>query len=296
MAERPLDLGWIRTFEAVGRLGNLTAAGRELGLSQPAVSYTIRCLEEQIGQLLIVREHRGCRMTEAGLLLYQTVATTVPLIDKKISEIRNLDNKSTINLYTDYGFASCWFIPRVSRFRDINPDTEVRIIGSHAEPNRNDKPNDVTIYFGKNTHSNKNSIQLFQEEVVPVSSSEFFRNHNLSKNSSRIGKLPLLHLETNANMHCLTWHDWFTETRTKRFQKASNLTLNTYALVLQAAHAHQGIALGWRGLVDDALSNGTLVPLGDPIVRPNSGYWLHTTPHPSEHTKKFIDWVLSEIP
>ena len=78
MPERKLDIGWLRLFEAVGRLGSLTAAGAELGLSQPAVSYQIRRIEEQIGTALISRLHRGSRLTEAGETLFDLVWSHQP--------------------------------------------------------------------------------------------------------------------------------------------------------------------------------------------------------------------------
>lgn len=74
-----------------------------------------------------------------------------------------------------------------------------------------------------------------------------------------------------------------------------DITLNTYNLVIQAAIASHGIALGWKGLVDDALADGTLVALGEPLCRPDSGYWLQTAPHISEPARDLVTWILSTI-
>ncbi len=81
MAERKLDLGWLRVFDAVGRRGSLTAAAEELGLSQPAVSYQVKRLEEQLGVPLLRRLHRGIALSEAGRVLFRAVAQGVEGID-----------------------------------------------------------------------------------------------------------------------------------------------------------------------------------------------------------------------
>jgi DNA-binding transcriptional LysR family regulator len=63
MAERPIDLGWMRIFAEIGSAGSLSSAAASLGLTQPAVSYQIRRLEEQIGVTLLTRQHRGVELT-----------------------------------------------------------------------------------------------------------------------------------------------------------------------------------------------------------------------------------------
>ncbi|WP_417833141.1 LysR family transcriptional regulator [Thalassospira xiamenensis] len=86
MAQRHLDLGWLRTFDAVGRLGSLTRAAQELGLTQPAVTYQIRRVEEQLGLSLFHRSQGGSRLTEAGEVLFRAVRASVERIDDAAQE------------------------------------------------------------------------------------------------------------------------------------------------------------------------------------------------------------------
>src|SRR5687767_2971782 len=121
MSERKLDIGWLRLFEAVGRLGSITAAGAELGLSQPAVSYQIRRIEEQVGAPLISRLHRGSRLTEAGETLFRAVHAGLERLDDAVRDIRARAGSPVIRVFTDYGFASFWLMPRVADFRKLHP-------------------------------------------------------------------------------------------------------------------------------------------------------------------------------
>ncbi|MCC7137056.1 MAG: LysR family transcriptional regulator [Planctomycetes bacterium] len=66
MRQAPLDLGHLRYFEAVVRLGSVTAAARALGVTQPTVSVQVRALERALGVPLLVRGGRRLVPTEAG--------------------------------------------------------------------------------------------------------------------------------------------------------------------------------------------------------------------------------------
>lgn len=66
-----IDLRLLRIFVTVARFGNMTSAARELGLTQSAVSQSVRQLEELLGTVLVDRERRPIALTPAGSLLDQ---------------------------------------------------------------------------------------------------------------------------------------------------------------------------------------------------------------------------------
>ncbi len=65
------DLSQLRLLQEVGRTGSYSAAGRELGYTQPAVTYQMRNLERQVGAPLAVRLGRTMRLTSAGEALLE---------------------------------------------------------------------------------------------------------------------------------------------------------------------------------------------------------------------------------
>lgn len=295
MAARPLDLGWVRVFEAVGRLGSLTAAAQELGLSQPAVSYTMRQLEEQVGGPLLVRGHRGCTLSPAGERLHGAATSAVAELDAAARAIRHATARPVVRLFTDYGFASFWMMPRVAAFREVRPDADVHIIASAAADPGMDAAEDVAVLFGGRRDFPSDALQLFPETVFPVCSPGFAARHGLSGEPGTVGALPLLHLDSTPEPRWFVWGDWLRAMGVARGADAGDLRFNTYGLVLQAAMADQGIALGWAGLVDGALADGTLVAVGPPLSRPESGYWLKPGRTLSEPARALIDWILATV-
>ncbi|MCS0495275.1 LysR family transcriptional regulator [Ancylobacter sp. MQZ15Z-1] len=295
MSERPLELAWLRIFEAVGRLGGLTRAAQELGLSQPAVSYTVRMLEEQLGTPLLMRGHRGSTLTPAGETLHRAAAGAVAELDGAARAIRRMSRRPVVRLFTDYGFASFWMMPRVAAFRLVRPDTEVHVIASAAAEPSGDDAEDVAVLFGTRSDFPANAVQLLEEKVVPVCGPRFAARHGLAEQPMRIGAVPLLHLESTPRPRWFGWGDWFAATGFARGPSASDLSLNTYGLVVQAAIADQGVALGWSGLIDGALADGTLVAIGPPLLRADHGYWLRPGPDPSPAARDLIDWIEREV-
>src|SRR5687768_17241870 len=98
------SLGSIRVLETVGRLKNLTRAAAELGMTQPAISYQIRQLEEAIGVALFKRLPKGVVLTADGQLLYEAACRAIVPIDAALTKIEQRKTISIIQIFTDYGF------------------------------------------------------------------------------------------------------------------------------------------------------------------------------------------------
>lgn len=294
MSDRLLDLGWVRVFEAVGRLGSLTAAAHELGLSQPAVSYTVRILEQQLGTALLARGHRGSTLSVAGERLHRAASAAVAELDAGARAVRRMNRRPVVRLFTDYGFASFWMMPRVAQFRLVRPDLEVHIIASAAADPGADEAEDVAVLFGTRTDFGAGATQLFEECVYPVCSPQFAARHGLTDDPRPIAGLPLLHLESTPHPRWFGWRDWFAAMHVVREPGPGDFSLNTYGLVVQAAIADQGVALGWAGLIDAAIADGTLVAVGPPLSRAESGYWVRPGPEPSMPARDLIDWILQQ--
>jgi DNA-binding transcriptional LysR family regulator len=85
-----MDLtGAFRAFARMIEGGSITAAARDLGVSQPAVSKLVRALEEHVGARLLERSSRALRPTPPGLRLYEVSATSLAAIDAAIEAVRD---------------------------------------------------------------------------------------------------------------------------------------------------------------------------------------------------------------
>lgn len=281
-------------FEAAARHANFTAAGNELGLSQPAVSQRIHALEEMVNTPLFERQHRGVQLTESGHGLYQIVRTSLSEISEQIERTRH--QRNVLRIDTDMGFASFWLLPRMDKIQDIIPCLEVQISTSPNDYNHRDNHAHLAIYFGNGAWPGAQAQMLFPEEVVPVCNQLIMDKLSPNLTPDNLLNFPLLRLPETRPKRWLTWDDWFSHHRINLPGYTASRLFNAYSLVIQAAIEGQGIALGWRPLIDPLLKNEQLHICG-PEIRTDRGYYLITPANsaiPSAHQNKVSQWLLNE--
>jgi len=292
--QRPLDIGWLRIFEAVGRLGSLTRAANELGLSQPAVTYQIKRVEDQLGVSLLHRSQGGSRLTDAGEVLFEAVKSSVENIDKAVRDTRRSSQDHAVRIFTDFGFAAFWLMPRVTDFRRLHPEAEVHIIASQGLDDELGRETDAAMLFGAAEDFPETAQLLIPERVVPVCTPGFLERFGPFNDPAQFARAPLLHLEVTGKSRWLTWESWLADHGIDRKPAQGDLGLNTYGFVIQAALAEQGVALGWRGLIEHHIEQGSLVTVGAEVSRPDRGYWVVPSRSVSDTTITLLDWLTNE--
>jgi putative choline sulfate-utilization transcription factor len=283
-------------FESAARLASFTAAARELGSTQPAVSQRVVQLEEALGAPLFERGHRGVTLTEDGARLYEAVHHALDTIRVATAEIRSRRTPQTLTLSTDFGFATYWLMPRLSQFKALMPDVDVKIITSQNVVDASHDEADIAIAFGDERADwiARGAVKLFPERVTPVCSPAFLVMQQALHAPSDLLNLPLLHLEPTQPARWLSWPDWFAAHGLDAPAAHRGITFNSFALAIHAAIMGQGVALGWAPLVDELLATGQLVELFEPPVATERGYLLVTQRAATPAVQAFRQWLLGE--
>jgi putative choline sulfate-utilization transcription factor len=284
----------LSAFESAARLASFTAAARELGATQPAVSQRVVQLETDLGAPLFARGHRGVTLTEDGARLFEAVRHSLDALRVASADIRARRARGALTLVTDFGFATYWLMPRLAELKRAMPDVDVRVVTSQALDPRREQA-DVAILFGDGAWPSCTSTRLFPEAVTPVCSPAFRAAHAAAvARPADLLPLPLLHVQPTDPERWLAWRDWFGAHDLDAPHGTHGLTFNSYALVIHAALMHQGVALGWAPLVDALIESGQLVRLIDtPVVTPR-GYFLVRPPARPEApaVSLFRRWLL----
>lgn len=294
MADRPLDLGWLRIIAEVGRAGNLTTAAQRLRLTQPGVSYQIRRIEEELGVQLLSRHHRGVDLTPEGQRLYELASRHVAEIDQLAKDMRHSHGKPTIRLHTDYAFSSLWLMPRMPDFRCLHPEINIQIVATQNPLNQLTNEEDVVVFFGTRDEAGEDGVLLLSEKVTPVCAPGFHDRLPADFGTEELARSKLIHLDS-ASSSWFDWNAYFARLGHRRDanKEQGDISFNTYSLVVQAALGEQGVALGWNGLVDDMIANGALLAVGPTIEAAERGYWLLATRRGEAAASKLVNWLLS---
>ena len=107
------------TFEASARHGSFTLAAKELGVTQAAVSFSIKKLEQNLGLTLFQRHHRRLELTDAGERLYQDVALGLGHIGRSAESLSRTATSEHVTISCSTAFASHWVLPRLPNFRAV---------------------------------------------------------------------------------------------------------------------------------------------------------------------------------
>jgi putative choline sulfate-utilization transcription factor len=284
----------LQAFEAAARLHNFTAAARELDSTQSAISQHISRLEEDLGVQLFQRLHRGVRLTAGGELLFDAVSESLQRLHKGIAAVQQKQAKEIINVATDFALAAFWLVPRLADFRALHPDTEVRVITAQHQITPDQADIDIAINFGDGSEAPGRSVQLFDERVVPVCSPALRERWHHS--GQTLAQMPLLQLEADHNARWFNWSRLFEALDIQETPREPDLVFNNYTLLLQAAIAGQGVAIGWRPLVDSMLDSGLLLSLQEEAVSSHYGYHL-ILPRArklSPIVQHFADWLRAQ--
>jgi len=267
----PLDP--LIAFEAAARLLSFTRAGEELHLSQAAISQQIRSLEESLQVKLFTRSHRAVQLTNEGREYQHTVAAILKQLAGATMDIQNVEFAQQLVIGCDQSFATQWLSPRLSQLRQLMPAVTLRIIASDDYNESLGSEVQVAVLHGDGLWPGFQTLQLCDEEVFPVCSPEF--DHELAQQDwvSWLLQAPLIDL-ADSHWNWMNWRLWLGGNNIDKPLGNRNLQINSYPLVIDAACAGHGVALGWRYLVDDLIAQGRLVRPIEQSLKTDFGYYF----------------------
>jgi len=294
LGDMSLDL--LRAFETAARLRSFTAAAIELGTTQPAVSQQIKRLEEQLATRLFDRIYRGIELTEAGEVLFSHVQSGMQSMDAGLLAVTDQNQHEVLQVATDFAFAAYWLMPRLHRFHKANPDVDVSLVTSERSHSMLRADIDVAVLFGDGRFKQGESRWLFSEEVFPVCSPQLLAGREPPLPTDVLREFPLLHLRGEGSANWFDWAGVFRALNIPQAPAPGQLRFDNYTLLIQAAIAGQGVAIGWRHLVDALLDQGLLCrPIAATAI---SGYGYYVVlPQRKRRVQivqQFVDWLASE--
>jgi DNA-binding transcriptional LysR family regulator len=283
-------------FEAAGRHENFTRAAEELGMSQAAVSYAIRALEEQLGVVLFDRVHRAARLTEVGERFHSDVSAGLSRIGRAAEDIRAKGREVNVTLAASTAFASMWMLPRLARLREDLPDIDLRIQTSVRDLDLEEEAIPLGVRGGDpGNWPHYHAAKLAPEVISAVASPAFIEQNGPADTPESLTRHRLIWLEEPVRQAC-NWPEWFASSGIAYAPKGRRLAINDYVLVIQAVLAGEGIALGWNHLIEGQVRSGQLVQVGGHALDTGHAFYV-VWPRSRELTPsaaRVRDWLLSQ--
>ncbi len=292
------SLDFFKGFEAAARHLSFTKAAEELFVTQSAVSRQIQALEQRLGVALFLRRNRGLALTEAGEQIRRAVDSALRTLHQAVEQVSPGATPKMVTVTSSMAFSSLWLIPRLSGFRRLHPDVDVRISANNQVLDIDRERIDLAIRYCPSRAAPAGSVRLFGEEILPVCSPVLLRDRSRPlKSPQDLRHHVLLHFdEPHRPTPWLTWNVWLETAGVSDLEPADSLRFNHYDQTIGAALGGQGVALGRRPLVKKLLADGALVapfPLGSVTDR---AYFIVRTPATSGRPEvaRFVEWLIAE--
>lgn len=285
---RRFPLNALRVFEAVARLMNFTRAAEELGMTQTAVTYQIKLLEEFVGDTVFIRKPRALQLTETGKRLLPKVSEAFTLLSDAMTDTRQ-DIEDTLEILSPPTFASHWLSRHLADFQSQHPEVTVRLT-RNMEPGDCDRiPNDVAIHISATPSQGLVCHPLTRLEYTPMLHPKLAESIGGIHEPADLLKLPWVSDTID------TWTGWFDEIGLDARQ-IRHVNLNTYgALDLQAnaAMAGHGVAMLTPFFFREELASGRLIQPFDVSIGDGKSYWLAypSNRRNAQKVKAFEAWI-----
>ena len=267
-------------------------------MTQAAVSYQVKSLEERLGAPLFVREKGRARLTPLGARLLPALSSAFDAMETAFASHRQED-ESLLTVTTTHTFANTWLAWRLGAFQMEHPDLAVRMTTSNEVCDLRGGDADIAIRAGNGGWEGMEEHRLFESTFTPMASPEC-----IAAVERKLGR-PLeprdLPHQNRINLSDDWWQQWFCDNGVPADEsvlRRAGIRLENQANEGHAAMAGLGFALLtpllWKG---DVATRRLSVPFPDRVSARGWAYWLV---YPKERrmvpkVKRFREWLLPEM-
>jgi len=287
----------LQAFESAGRHLSFTGAAQELNVTPGAISQQIRLLEEFLETKLFKRMNRVIVLTDSGQLFLPMISAGFEQFSEAVGLLQRTRSDGPLTITSAASFVSKWLIPRLSRFKALHPQIDVRIDTSDRLVDFMHEDIDVGIRFGNGVYPELDTVFLFSFDLIPVCSPELMRHGNGLKRVSDLKNFTLLH--SNYDELDSGWPDWAMWLKVvdaEDVDSTHGIYFNQSDVLFQAAMDGQGVALVASVMADPEIAAGNLVQPFSARLPVKMNYHLVTSPHKARIAKvaAFREWLLAE--
>src|SRR3954453_1191459 len=266
----------LAAFVAVAEERSFTRAASKLGVSQSALSQTIRSLEAKLGIRLLTRTTRSVAPTEAGERLLRTVAPRFAEINAEMAALSELRDKpaGTVRITATENAAEAVLWPALEKLLPDYPDIKVEIVIDYGLTDIVAGQVDAGVRFGEQVAKDMIAVRIGPDiRMAVVGSSGYFARRPPPRTPQDLTAHDCINLRLPS--HGLYAWEFEKSGRELRVRVDGQLVFNTSALILNAAVAGFGLAYLTEQQVKKQLDSGELLRVLANWCPPYSGYHLY---------------------
>ena len=267
----------LASFAAVVREKSFTRAAAQLGVSQSALSQTVRTLERRLDLKLLNRTTRSVSPTEAGERLYETVAPRFSDIEAELAVLGELRGKAagTVRISATEHAVRSLVWPRLEAWLPQYPDIRVEMSSDNRFIDIVADRFDIGVRLGADVAKDMIAVRMAPDmRLLVVGSPSYFSNRSKPATPQALTEHDCIGMRLPTHGGLMTW-DFRRRGRSVGVHVSGRLVFSNGDLIVRAALA--GCGLGWvpEDMVADHIAAGHLVPVLSDWAVTYPGYHLY---------------------
>ena len=264
-------------FLMVTREGSFTKAAGKLGVSQSALSHTIRGLEERLGMLLLTRTTRSVSTTEAGERLRQTISASFDHIDNELSLLSKLRDTpaGTVRINASSHAIRQILLPKLQQLTQRYPDINIELTANNGMVDIVAERFDAGVRFGSRVAEGMIAVRIGNDvKMAVVATPEYFVKHGQPQSPQELTQHSCIGFRLTTQGGIYAWE----------FEKDGleiKMKINGQWVFNESYHSADAVRLGLgiayipEDMVEDDLRCGRLIKVLDEYSIQFSGYHLY---------------------
>ena len=264
-------------FLAVARERSFTRAAAKLGVSQSALSHTIRALEERLGLRLLTRTTRSVAPTEAGERLLRTVGPRLDEIDSELAALSALRDKprGTVRITAGEHAADTVLWPALKQLVPAYPDIQIEVIVDYGLTDIVAERYDAGVRLGEQVAKDMIAVRIGPDmRMAVVAAPSYFAAHPKPKTPQDLTGHACIGLRMPTHGGLFAW-EFEKRGREVKVRVEGPLVFNNFKLRLEAALAGLGLAYMPADRAREHVARGELVSVLEDWCAPFAGYHLY---------------------
>jgi DNA-binding transcriptional LysR family regulator len=263
-------------FLAVAREQSFTKAAAKLGVSQSALSHTMRTLEARLGVRLLARTTRRVAPTEAGERLVATLGPRFEEIETELAALGELRDKpaGTVRISATEYATEAILLPKLEKLLRDYPDIKVEIAVDYGLTDIVSQRYDAGVRSGEQVGKDMIAVRIGPDmRMAVVGAPAYLRKRGEPKRPQDLIGYNCINLRLPTHGSLYAW-EFEKAGRALKVRVDGQFTSNTTALMLDAALAGFGLTYVPEGLAQPHIAKGRLKRVLEDWCPPFSGYHL----------------------
>jgi DNA-binding transcriptional LysR family regulator len=267
----------LAAFAAVVRAGSFTRAAAQIGVSQSALSQTVRALEHRLDLKLLNRTTRSVSPTEAGERLYSTVGPRFADIEAELAVLGELRGKpaGTVRITATEHAVRTLLWPRLRPWLPKFPDIKLEISSDNRFIDIVSERFDIGVRLGGDVAKDMIAVRIAPDmRLVVVGSPGYLERHARPRTPQDLTEHDCLGLRLPSHGGLLPW-EFKRRGKSIRAHVTGRLVFNSSDMIVAAALAGHGLAWVPDDAVGEHIAAGRLVSVLDDWAQTFPGYHLY---------------------